>query len=162
VLNFLLVFYPEKNTLLAVIPRLSTEWSISFELHPLYGVVVQPDKLCNIFHLTIGGAWGDFGDRIPAVFMKNNEISVASAINNNPNFSPSLGIRLIDKPLKMEINQLYVSGGRYRFFIMNDGQEVLSKLTNATQYYNVKVYGSNPISRCPNVVVRNFQHTNFP
>ena len=45
----------------------------------------------------------------------------------------------------IEIHQKYTSGGKYRYFIKINGEEVFSIInTNAQQFYDIKIYASNP------------------
>ena len=55
-----------RDKLLTTIPRMSTEWSVSFEFK-MTGVLIG---WSNIIHFTIGGNMFNIGDRIPAVFVR--------------------------------------------------------------------------------------------
>ena len=166
---FIFCFYIEEaieqNRLLAVIQRLSTEWIVSLTVR---FENLNPDGTghCNIIQLTRENSLSQYGDRTPVIFLKPNrdEFYIASAINGNKNL-----ILWTDKGLalnvstRIEVHQRYTSGGNYRYFIKINGEEVYSIInTNAQQFYNVKVYASNPWSpsACPGYI-KNFEVTNF-
>ena len=148
---------------MTVIQRLSTEWIVSltvrFEnLNPGLGY-------CNIIHFTRGGALSHYGDRTPVIFLNPNrdEFYLASAINGNGNL-----VFLTDKGLafnvsiRIEIHQRYTSGGKYRYFIKINGEEVFTIInTNAQQFYNVKVYAGNNWETACSGYIKNFEVTNF-
>ena len=52
----------ERDRILAVIPRLSTEWKVSFTLR--LTSLAASSKFCNVIHLTQSGDHQEIGDRI--------------------------------------------------------------------------------------------------
>ena len=116
--------------------------------------------------MTQGGSLGSYGDRTPCLFLTplRDEFYIASAVNGAVNY------RLLTKKgltvnvgIKIEIHQRYTSGGKYRYFIKINGEEIHSIVNNdAQQFYNVKVYASNPWDPivCPGYI-KNFAITNL-
>ena len=154
-----------KNNLLTIVPRLSTEWSVSFEfrhtsLTPVWTNIIQ-FTTSDDSNSRINGT--EFGDRTPAVFVKPGStiFYFASAVNGKNDYN----VERLFKPNEkshIEIHQRYVSRGDYRYFIKVDGIEVHSVInTDARQFYNVKVYASNPWYDEANGFISNFQLTNF-
>ena len=165
---FIFCFYIEEaieqNRLLAVIQRLSTEWIVSLTVR---FENLNPDGTghCNIIQLTRGNSLSQYGDRTPVILLTPNrdEFYIASAINGNMNL-----VHWTDKGLalnvstRIEVHQRYTSGGNYRYFIKINGEEVFTIInTNAQQFYNVKVYASNPWDYTCSGYIKNFEVTNF-
>ena len=131
---------------LFTIPRLSTEWILSFDFITTKATWEDCQWL-NILHLTKGGDNSEHGDRIPAIFINcaTRKLLVYNMISGNP-------IVMVDNTeidpnvlYHIEIHQRYISGGKYRFFVRTNGVETISVTnTDARQFYNVKVYANNP------------------
>ena len=152
-----------KNNLLTIIPRLSTEWSVSFEFRQRS----VSEGYTNIIRFTTSDTKSipTIGNRIPAVFLNPGSamLHFTSAVNGNANYivEPSTPLELNEK-YHIEIHQRYVSRGGYRYFIKVDGIEVHSVInTDARQFYNVKVFASDPWYNEANGFISNFQLTNF-
>ena len=151
--------------MLTVIPRLSTEWIVSFTFR-----LTSPNQsstYCNIIQLTKGGAYAEYGDRTPAVFLQGaptiTEFMISSSINGQPfQVKFEAPVSEVNVPTHIEVHQRYTSGGNYRYFIKINGEEIGSIInTDARQFYNVKAYASHsskPI--CPGHI-KNFLVTNF-
>ena len=120
---------------------------------------------CNIIQLTKGGLVGQHGDRTPSVFLFpwSDRLYFASSINYDQNyFLPSAKEIVVNVPTHIEIHQRYTSGGKYRYFIKINGEEAYSIInTDARQFYNVKVYASNPWEDNCSGYIKNFEVTNF-
>jgi len=152
-----------KNRVLTVIPRLSPEWSVSFTLRLIS--LTYSSSYCNIIHLTKGGEWRQHGDKTPAVYLNpsKDKFQFVSSINNSPNHAINLANGLaLNVSTRIEIHQRYTSGGKYRYFIKINGEEVSTVInTYAQQFYNVKVYASNPWETTCSGYIKNFEVTNF-
>ena len=152
--------------MLAVIPRMSSEWSLSFTVKIWNLNSIDPH--CSLIHFTQGGNYQKYGDRTPSVFLNKTPTGVVtyldSAINGDPtnDYKASQFSMVTNVPTHFEIHQRYVSGGKYRFFIKINGQEVHSIINNdAQQFYNIKVYASDPWHKaCPGYI-KNLAFTNF-
>ena len=155
-----------KNSLLKVIDRFSTEWSVTLSIR-LYGQILSGNGMssCGIISLSSNGVVNNYyGSRVPFVGLVKSDrrLHTTSAINGNWNWIKDLPALKIDQTYHLEIHQRYVSNGNYRYFIKLDGEEVYSVInTDARQFYNVHVYAGNPWNDpCP-VYISNFKITNF-
>ena len=154
-----------RGRLLTVIPRLSTEWIVSFTIRMT--TLSLSETWCSAIHLTQNENSKTIGDRTPSVFLSGkpsiSKISFRSAVNRNiDHYYDSFAIPKINELTHFEIHQRYVSGGKYRYFIKMNDQEIFSIINNeARQFYNVKVYASDPwYIACPGYI-KNFSVTNF-
>ncbi|XP_066919954.1 uncharacterized protein [Clytia hemisphaerica] len=82
----------KRNTLVAIIPRLSNEWIVSLDvrLHsPISQVNFQNMWACNIVHFTQGGHSFQYGDRTPFIGIgkTTSKFHITSAVNNVPSFN---------------------------------------------------------------------------
>ena len=150
---------------LAVIPVFSPEWSVTFTVRflDLSGLPLH----CNIIHLTENENSGSYGNRTPMVYLRstNSEslMIINSAINSRTIFwRLDAPVAVDGKTKHVEIHQRYVSGGKYRYFIKINGKETYSIINeDARQFYNVKVYASDPwYDACPGYI-KNLEITNF-
>ena len=152
-----------RDRLLTVIPRLSTEWIVSFTVRMTS--LASSSTHCNIIQLTKGGSSGSHGDKTPKVSLpqSRNKIFFSTTINQNADFMTKITKGLVvNVPIHIEIHQRYTSGGKYRYFIKINGEEVFSIInTNAQQFYDVKVYASNPWTDACTGYIKNFKVTNF-
>ena len=153
------------DRLLADIPRLSPEWIVSFTIR--FISLSPSNKYCSVIQLTQGGSHQNYGDLTPCVYLApgRNNFSFKSSVNGQNTFEIKTAQGLmIDVPTHIEIHQRYTSGGKYRYFIKINGEEIDSIINNdARQFYNVKVYASNPASWQPACqgYITNLAITNF-
>ena len=154
-----------RDRLLTIIPRLSTEWIVSFTIRMT--TLSTSDEFCNLIHLTQNGDNDNYGDRNPTVFLQGTpsvlKTNFVSSVDGNKNhYYLSSQIPKINEMTHFEIHQRYVSGGKYRYFIKMNGQEIYSTINDdARQFYNVKVYAGNPwYVACPGFI-KNLSVTNF-
>ena len=151
------------DRILTVLPRLSTEWIVSFTIR---FVSLSPSSVyCSIFHMTQGGDKDIYGIRTPSLFLNpgRNKFHINSAVNGivSYTFNTEQGL-IVDVPTQIEIHQRYISGGKYRYFIKINGEEVHSIINNdARQFYNVKVYASNSLQPACSGYIKNLAVTNF-
>ena len=69
---------------------------------------------------------------------------------------------VVDKQVHIEVHQRYMYGGKYRYIIDVDGVNYASKIvTDAQQYFNIKVYSSEIHREACHVYVSDFKLTNF-
>ena len=155
----------KQGKLLTTIPRLSTEWSWSFDYRTFgtigyWGVILHCDSRNGV---------DGFGFRIPAIALvlgSGHELAIGSAVGSNSDYSIRMGHSSdFNKTNHLEIHQRYISGGNYRYFVIHNGQEVHSKIhNNAIQFYNVKCWTYPPLhtSVIPSdVYISNVIFTNF-
>ena len=130
-----------RQNLLTTIPRLSTEWSVSFDVT----LSTINTGWVNLFHFTIGQDVGKHGDRTPAVFQHPHKthLTIASSIGADYNFhvnTQELGLNIKHH---VDIDQIYVGNGVYNFNVKIDGVNIASQVnTNAMQFYNVDVWAN--------------------
>lgn len=156
---FILEILLAKETLLTTIPWMSAEWIISFTL-----TLTSLSDDCNLVQFTTGGDYGVVGGRIPAIFINKHQGTVDMVYINSVS-GKNRAVRSFIPPInvetQIEMHQRYVSSGNYRFFIVVNGEEINSVFSTARQFYNVKVYSSNPWhNTCPGYI-KNFKFTNF-
>jgi len=148
----------QSNRLLTTIRRLSTEWSLSFDLF----ISSYHHQYCSIIHLTQNHDQRDFGDRVPAVFLTPSQsIQISTYIDRLPDYKV-----LHEVPpynwFRFVISHEYLSNGQYRYSIQLDDEEIHWTVNNmAHQFYNVKVYAGNPWMEPCNASLANLQLTNF-
>ena len=71
-----------KDNLLRTIPTFPKEYEVMFEM----SIVAFSGDYQSVIHFTIGGPHGNFGDRIPAVWVhKNKRIHICSAVSGKFN-----------------------------------------------------------------------------
>ena len=148
-----------------MIPILSNEWVVSFTIR-LTGTSVPGKQYCSILHLTeLGDGKNDeYNYRIPMVFLKGEpffQVSFGSNINSKIEYVAK-SLPPMNQPTHYEIHQRYISGGKYKYFIMQNGEEIYSIInSNTQQFYNVKAYVSSKwLEPCP-AYVKNVEITNF-
>jgi len=158
----------KRNTLVAIIPRLSNEWIVSMDvrLHTPLSEVNITKWTCNIIHLTQGERDEQYGDRTPFVSITRTttQFHIGSSINGDKNKHIDLLVNglTINQTYHLEVHQRYVSNGDYRYFITIDGEELYSVLnTDARQFYDVKVFMSNDWQAACPVYISNFEIINF-
>ena len=134
-----------KNALLTTLPKLTTEWRLSFEVNP---TDFKYNGYASLLHLTIGGNRGQVGDRSPAIWLhKSRGVLVSSAIDGKVAYSKTV------KPLpaagewtKIEVSQVLV-GAKHEYSITIGDKKVFSKTNSKpVELTDVKVYSGNPWS----------------
>ncbi|XP_066910984.1 uncharacterized protein [Clytia hemisphaerica] len=158
----------KRNSLIAIVPILSPEWSVKLDMRWYNETIISSDSryACSILQLSANGLENGYGCRVPFIGMGKNskKFAISSAVNGNSNHKipPTPPIVNINKTYHVEVQQRYVSNGNYRYDVLIDGVEVYSVLnTDARQFYNVHVYAGNPWNDpCP-VYISNLKLTNF-
>ena len=153
------------NNLLETIPRLSTEWSISFE----YRQTSLVKGWRNLIRFAVSGIPFSsptvMESRIPAVFVLSNSTTLlfSTSINGSCyNVNAKAIENEVNENQHVEIHQRYVSQGDYRFFIKINGIEIHSVINSgAQQFYNVDVYASDNFHKNAAGYISNFLFTNF-
>ena len=132
-----------KNALLTTLPKLTTEWRLSFEVNP---TDFKYNGYASLLHLTIGGNRGQVGDRSPAIWLhKSRGVLVSSAIDGKVAYSKTV------KPLpaagdwtKIEVSQVLV-GAKHVYSITIGDKKVFSKTNSKpVELTDVKVYSGSP------------------
>ena len=132
-----------KNAILTTLPKLTTEWRVSFEVNP---TDYKYTGYASLLHMTIGGNRGQVGDRSPAIWLhKTRGVLVSSAIDGKVAYSK------IVKPLpaagewtRMEVSQVLV-GAKHVFSITIGDKRVFGKTNSKpVELDNVEVYSGSP------------------
>ena len=140
----------KKGNLLGTIPKLSPSYSVTFEFKPTHPQLQT--SYTNIIHLTIGGDFAQYGDRIPGVWVENTssdaakiDLIIASAVNGDENyFLRSRNMVTIEEWSTFEITQLR-EDDLHRYTVKVNGVVLKSMINTQTkEFMNVKVYGADP------------------
>ena len=122
---------------------------------------------CNVIHFTQNGNNINYGDKTPMLNMLGSPMYTtmifSSSINGIMQPKYFYVVPAVDGKTKYVISQRYVSGGHYRYQIQIDDVEVYSVINSqAEQFYNVKVYASDPYhpKSCPGMIY-DLELTNF-
>ena len=105
-------------------------------------------EYANVFHMTIGGdGYGDakqYGDRIPAVWVNNENFYISSAVSGNPNYRQLYDYNL-NQWYHFEIIQEENSKGEVIYSILMDGRTVYQVFNTLPQRFEkVILYTSDP------------------
>ena len=132
-----------KNTTLTTLPKLTTEWRVSFEVNP---TDYKYSGYASLLHMTVGGNRGQVGDRSPAIWLhKTRGVLVSSAIDGKVAYSKTV------KPLpaagewtRIEVSQVLV-GAKHVFSItIGDKKEFSKTNSKPVELTDVKVYSGSP------------------
>ena len=161
---FIIETLVEDNKLIAVIPLLSTEWSLSFNLR----IFETIGDYSNVIHFTKGANIGSMGDRVPYISTKplSSELYITTDANHITDLylggTAGQNVLTLEQKHKIEMSQRYISGGKYRLLTVIDGNVISDVInTDARQYHNVQVYAGDPWHPPSNKTISDFQHTNF-
>nr|XP_047146494.1 uncharacterized protein LOC100209659 isoform X2 [Hydra vulgaris] len=146
----------KKNNLVAVLSKLEQSFDIYFDLK----LNSFSDGFRSVIHLTIGEDNSKYGDRIPGIWVSNQKLLVAFAINDNKNEY------FESKPLQqgqwinIHIRQ-HAQWGRasYTIYINNKKVYTLPNL-NPQVFTNVKVYAGDPWYEAQDGSIKKFNVTN--
>ena len=121
-------------------PSYKVSFTIKFKKLPT-------NKWTNIIHVTKGGNWRNYGDRIPAVFCKRwrsyVHIVFCSTVSRNRNFCPGLRAT-VGKQYDITIQQSK-KGGKYWYQILIPGIKTRPfRNWRPRKFTNVKCYTSDP------------------
>uniref|UniRef100_A0A7M5V1R0 Cnidarian restricted protein n=1 Tax=Clytia hemisphaerica TaxID=252671 RepID=A0A7M5V1R0_9CNID len=152
----------QPNNLVLFIPILSNEWIV--QLHfKLLAEHAGESKWCNIIHVTKGQNNIVYGDRTPAIFFDKTtmRLGIGSAVNGSKNYARYPTVQY-NTEYNVEIHQRDKSGGVYKYSILLNGEEIHSiDNTQAQQFYDMKVYISDPWFPACNGWIKHVKITNF-
>ena len=132
-----------KNAILTTLPKLTTEWRVSFEVNP---TDYKYTGYASLLHMTIGGNRGQVGDRSPAIWLhKTRGVLVASTIDGKVSYSKTVKpLPAAGKWTKIEVCQMD-EGSKYEFSITIGDKKVFTKTNSKPVELNrVKVYLGSP------------------
>ena len=158
-----------QGKLLAVVPRLSTEWILKYSMN--VKSLQTTVEYCNFVQLSLANDFSGatYGSRVALLYLRAKGLEAtfqimifASAINSATRYKEMSELPRVGEWEHYEFHQRYVSGGDYRFFVKRNGEEVYSVInTDAQQFYDVKVWASNPSASACQADIRNLELTNF-
>ena len=98
----------KQNNQLVLLEYLGKEYKISFEV---FAGHFKEDAYQSVIHFTLGGNSDNYGDRTPAVWIKNDKkVTIASAISGDKNAFDDICCLVAQKWTKIEISQTLVDG----------------------------------------------------
>ena len=118
---------------------------------------------CTIAEFTRDDSQIQFGlDTLMILMGQQNNLLIRSKSISDDEASFQYTPLVVDQQVHIEVHQRYMYGGKYRYIIDVDGVNYASKIvTNAQQYFNVKVYASETHREACHVYVSDFKLTNF-
>ena len=158
-LSLLLVDFPRANNLIRTFLIYFNEYEVSLDVMPTSGTV---SGWASIFHITKGGNYGSFGDRMPAMWFRpgTRRLHICTALGTNPNYCVD-GTSDIPAHVFTNINiqQKRLSSGSYQYTIKTNGTvrvQFINTNPGVPTLYNAKVYFGSPWEKPAKVNVRNF------
>ena len=98
----------------------------------------------NVFHFTADKDNGNYGDRIPALFIhKDGHFQICSAVNGEVNYHIDFYFKL-GKEYQIAIKQYEDMGKYFHEIIIDDVVKDKIQNTQPQNFPNVKLYASNP------------------
>ena len=132
-----------KNAILTTLPKLTTEWRVSFEVNP---TDYKYTGYASLLHMTIGGNRGQVGDRSPAIWLhKTRGVLVASTIDGKVSYGKTVKpLPAAGKWTKIKVCQMD-EGSKYEFSIKIANKKVFTKTNSKpVELKDVKVYLGSP------------------
>ena len=154
-----------QGKLLAVVPRLSAEWSLTYSIN--VKSIQMTDDICSFVILSTIEDHTIYGSRSPFHYIQRKiqdtfEMKFSSAINSALEVVTMSEMPKVGEWEHYEFHQRYVNGGKYRFFVKRNGEEVYSIINaDARQFYDIKVWAGMPIYPACSADIKNLELTNF-
>ena len=131
-----------QGTLLTTLPTLGKEWRVTHDFKPTRYL----NHYANSLHLTIGGEYGQYGDRTPAIWPSTPEdgFHTTSAVNGMKSYPRDFDRPPVGAWTTIAMSQT-LEGGKYVYRVTMGGQEVHAVENRVpAEFQDVKVYASNP------------------
>jgi len=150
----------KSGNLVKVLDSVGSEFQLKFDLY--ISELKNPENPYNILTLTVDTGNEDvnnmkYGERIPAVFVKDNQLIINSAVNCDPNHEKRFPLPGIGKWIKMEICQ-HVIDDKLTYEIKINRKSVFKVVQNVPCLYKgVSVFAGKPGSEigCVKAKIRN-------
>ncbi|XP_065662137.1 uncharacterized protein LOC100207579 isoform X3 [Hydra vulgaris] len=141
-----------QGSLLGTLYVLLKVYTVSFNVKPLNYTV----GMNSVVHLTLGNDFGAYGDRNPGVYFHKDgsgSLVICAAINGNASYCIKTTSLTLGKWSSVKIYQ-GMQGGKYWFSVDLNGINI-HKVENsdARDFYNMKVYASDPWYNAQNASV---------
>ncbi|XP_065661527.1 uncharacterized protein LOC105843664 isoform X4 [Hydra vulgaris] len=145
----LLVF----NNMITTLPWLEKTFSISFKLKP----ESYPSTSGNVIHLTTSGNYGQYGERCPSIWYRNDGyLIISTAIGGNGDFYMPPQILPLNVWSSIRLSQTQVNGV-YTLFLLLNGTIIFSIVNTYPQSFrNVRVYAADPWHSVQNGFIKEF------
>jgi len=147
-----------KGALIGTIPLFDRTYSVSLD--------IRADSFVNawqsVIHFTINSNIAAYGDRTPGIWFWANggsqsKLHICAPVNGNRNACYNSGYISVGQWINVKVSQ-QLMGGRYKYWIELDGNEVHTwDNNNAQAFSNVKVYASDPWYNQLNGQIRNVE-----
>ena len=145
-----------------IIPTLTQAWSVSFEINPYSST----EGWTNIVHFTTGNNIGQYGFRVPAVFVHtlSSRLHICSAINGNHNHCFNSKPLPLNSYTRVEIQQQQEDNtANFLFTIRIGGEKVYQVVNKDARFFpNVKVYKADPWYNPATSSIKDFVYRNLP
>ncbi|XP_065671364.1 uncharacterized protein LOC136089327 isoform X2 [Hydra vulgaris] len=133
-----------KNNLITTLPMLEKSYSVSFKIKPKsYKTMVY----LSVIHLTIGGGYGNDGDRTPAVWFSNDgsgSLLIISSVNGDVNHLYFTQPLQLNEWSRIRISQFQFNEV-YMYALYIDGRNIYNiENTQPKAFSNVHVYAADP------------------
>merc|ERR1712098_351953 len=154
----------KKNNLIAEIPKWGPAWKISFELN-IASFSNYGEEWGNVFQFTTGNECCDIGDRIPALFTRNNNsLYYTTNIDDNGDYyTYSNGDINTNTWYSFEIEQNFVSDQWINTLKVMEYGTLIWNLelpnNNPLTFYNVQVYVGFNYYNPSEATIRDFQYS---
>ena len=123
------------------------KWGPEFKIEFDMTVKKRPSSWMNIVQFTIGGHGGQYGDRIPGIFLRpeSPRVTVCSALSESYDMTCHSFDYLLNQKIHLVVKQYKDTGNKYRYEIEVNGSTFHSvENQQAQQFSNVKFYACNP------------------
>ncbi|XP_065681907.1 uncharacterized protein LOC100201506 isoform X2 [Hydra vulgaris] len=128
---------------ITILPWLEKTFSVSFKLKPRS----YPSSYGSVIHLTTGDNGGQYGNRCPSIWVRNDGILIVSfAISGNVDFwIPQTQLIPLNVWSSIRVSQTQTQNGVYTFFVFVNGTIIYSIVNTFPQSFsNVQVYTGDP------------------
>ena len=150
--------YPlQSRALIQSLPVMFKEYEVSIDIKPV-GTVIG---WSNILHVTAGGNYKEYGDRLPALFFapNNHNLHICSAVSGNRNYCVDTVLRP-GQYTRITVSQHFdITPGKYLYSVFVNGIELTSNVENKDPrtFTKVKAYLSDPYYPPSKVVLKNLR-----
>lgn len=110
----------------------------------------------SVLHFTIGNDNSKYGDRIPGVFLIHKKLHIGVSINGLVNYFFESSTLPVGQWIEVQIQQVLDDQKRFVFTTLINKKEIRRNInTKPAEFYNVKVYLSDPWYHTMSGFIRN-------
>ena len=141
-----------KNHLITTLDTLEKQFNVSFEVKP----ISFDEKYTNVIHFTTGNNSAKYGSRTPGVWFVSDKFYIASAVNDEPDYSYGSVPFPPGGWIAVQISQIK-SLSDYTYSITINGNVVHTIINNKpAEFRNVKIFAADPWHGVQPGSIRNF------